>query len=688
MAKSRTGSSYAGSAHGGSQSGRNGERHSDAARQPRVAYYGDAPRRAESMASDERRGSHHSDERGAHGRRSSETRARESGDDQTADDATIPKDPSDGKKKHSRSSARSDKEKSDTKQWVRVDDLMRTSLKAETALGKIAEATSAAAQRESPRKQGGARSRVDNATQTVVAGMVDPRNPRAQLSFQASLQTELRETQELLIETQMRVKELVADKRRLVEDLEEATRARVGARERKERNGNTANDEDDVPDDAMTPTQEEMDETVHSLLEMITVERDKAGALETHLERLTTELDLEREARLNAQSELTERDAATEEDFSAQERKLREATEIIAELRRALLSVMQVREGSVFGGSAREGGSHRGPGSDGGSSRRSAGGPSPRGTPGRAANADDRTRRTQTFASSARDVPLPRDVSVRPLSSAALARAREEARRRTEEAVRRWERRLEERVDAVVARAVDRACEESLGRGVNAAGPNADDPVLLAVGGSVRAALREAVEAHAATLVDDVRDAASEDEDARFLDVDSAYAYAKTTPETTPGKPADLGRDRLLAFLAEEAARRARLRETVEHLHEALREKEAEARLREARNPGSERRAETRVSRANESESTVAAVASLAAAEAAATSNENVKAPDAAPVPSFRDLDLRDAVRGARVAARRVANTPAFELAWPLLLVAALLRAQIGPDAFAWSSVF
>lgn len=277
---------------------------------------------------------------------------------------------------------------------------------------------------------------------------------------------------------------------------------------------------------------------------------------------------------------------------------------------------------------------------------------------------------------------------MRPLSSAALARAREEARRRTEEAVRRWERRLEERVDAVVARAVDRACEESLGRGVNAAGPNADDPVLLAVGGSVRAALREAVEAHAATLVDDVRDAASEDEDARFLDVDSAYAYAETTPETTPGKPADLGRDRLLAFLAEEAARRARLRETVEHLHEALREKEAEARLREARNPGSERRAETRVSRANESESTVAAVASLAAAEAAATSNENVKAPDAAPVPSFRDLDVRDALRGARVAARRVANTPAFELAWPLLLVAALLRAQIGPDAFAWSSVF
>ena len=701
VAKSRTGSSYAGSAHGGSQSGRNGERHSDAARQPRVAYYGDAPRRAESMASDEHRGSHHSDERGAHGRRSSETRARESGDDQTADDATIPKDPSDSKKQ-SRSSARSDSAKSDPKQWVRVDDLMRTSLKAETALGKIAEATSAAAQRESPRKQGGAR-RVDNATQTLVAGMVEPANLRAQLSFQASLQTELRETQELLIETQMRVKELVSDKRRLVEDLEEATRARVGARERKERDGKTERDEDDVPDDAMTPTQEEMDETVHSLLEMITAERDKAGALETHLERLTTELDLEREARLNAQSALAESDAATEEDFSAQERKLREATEIIGELRRALLSVMQVREGSVFGGSAREGGSHRGPGSDGGSSRRSAGGRSPRGTPARAANADDRTRPTQTIAS---DVSLyerserfqpSRDVSVRPLSSAALARAREEARRRTEEAVRRWERRLEERVDAVVARAVDRACEESLGssRGTSAV-PRADDPVLLAVGGSVRAALREAVEAHAATLVDDLRDAASEDDDARFLDVDSAYAYAETTEGEGPseGKTKSLppgSREKLTCFLAEEAARRARLRETVAHLREQLREKEAEAR----RVSEKKFRAETRVSRANESESTssVAAVASLAATEAAATctQNENEKAPDAGLgtlTPSFRDLDLYDAARGAVLAARRVANTPAFELAWPLLLVAALLRAQIGPDAFAWSSVF
>ena len=715
VAKSRTGSSYAGSAHGGSQSGRNGERHSDAARQPRVAYYGDAPRRAESMASDEHRGSHHSDERGAHGRRSSETRARESGDDQTADDATIPKDPSDSKKQ-SRSSARSDSAKSDPKQWVRVDDLMRTSLKAETALGKIAEATSAAAQRESPRKQGGAR-RVDNATQTVVAGMVEPANLRAQLSFQASLQTELRETQELLIETQMRVKELVSDKRRLVEDLEEATRARVGARERKERDGKTERDEDDVPDDAMTPTQEEMDETVHSLLEMITAERDKAGALETHLERLTTELDLEREARLNAQSALAESDAATEEDFSAQERKLREATEIIGELRRALLSVMQVREGSVFGGSAREGGSHRGPGSDGGSSRRSAGGRSPRGTPARAANADDRTRPTQTIAS---DVSLyerserfqpSRDVSVRPLSSAALARAREEARRRTEEAVRRWERRLEERVDAVVARAVDRACEESLGssRGTSAV-PRADDPVLLAVGGSVRAALREAVEAHAATLVDDVRDAASEDDDARFLDVDSAYAYAETTEGEGPfeGKTGSLppgSREKLTCFLAEEAARRARLRETVAHLREQLREKEAEARrVSEKKFParlseGSERlfRVEGSERRANESEfeseSAIAAVASLAATEAAATytQNENEKAPDAGLGtlnPSFRDLDLYDAARGAVLAARRVANTPAFELAWPLLLVAALLRAQIGPDTFAWSSVF
>ena len=147
--------------------------------------------------------------------------------------------------------------------------------------------------------------------------MVEPANPRAQLSFQASLQTELRETQELLIETQMRVKELASDKKRLVGDLEEATRARVGARKGGERAA-TEKDDDDVPDDAMTPTQEEMDETVHSLLEMITAERDRAGALETHLERLTTELDLEREARTRAQNALAERVSprATDEDLS------------------------------------------------------------------------------------------------------------------------------------------------------------------------------------------------------------------------------------------------------------------------------------------------------------------------------------------------------------------------------------
>ena len=75
------------------------------------------------------------------------------------------------------------------------------------------------------------------------------------------------------------------------------------------------------------------------------------------------------------------------------------------------------------------------------------------------------------------------------------------------------------------------------------------------------------------------------------------------------------------------------------------------------------------------------AAADLAAAEASGS------APDADRVPSFRDLDLHDAVRGARVALRRATNTPGFELAWPLLLIAMLLRAQIGPDAFAWSSL-
>ena len=44
-------------------------------------------------------------------------------------------------------------------------------------------------------------------------------------------------------------------------------------------------------------------------------------------------------------------------------------------------------------------------------------------------------------------------------------------------------------------------------------------------------------------------------------------------------------------------------------------------------------------------------------------------------------------MRGARVALRRVTSTPGFELAWPLLLVAFLLRAQIGPDTFTWRSL-
>ena len=521
VANSRTGSSYAGSAHGGSQSGRKGERRSDATPKPRVAYYDAAPRRAESAASDELRGSRHSDDFGADGRRSSETRARESGDDHVVDDGTIHELADSKKQSHS---AKSDSATSDPKRWVRVDDLMRTSLKAETALGKIAEATSAAAQRESPRKQGGIR-RVETATQTDVVGLVAPANPRAQLSFQASLQTELRETQELLIETQMRVKELASDKKRLVGDLEEATRARVGARKGGERAA-TEKDDDDVPDDAMTPTQEEMDETVHSLLEMITAERDRAGALETHLERLTTELDLEREARTRAQNALAERVSprATDEDFSAQERKLREATEIIAELRRALLSVMQVREGSVFGGSAREGGSHKGSGSDGGSSRRSAGGRSPRGArkplPAPADVAVSFTRNGSDHG----------ELSVRPLSSAALARARE---------------------------------DQTLGP------KNPENP---------------------------------------------------ENPERRSAE-------------------------------------------------GSEGRR---------------AAADVAAAEAEAPSGS---APDAVHVPLFRDLDLHDAVRGARVALRRATNTPGFELAWPLLLIAMLLRAQIGPDAFAWSSL-
>ena len=185
---------------------------------------------------------------------------------------------------------------------------------------------------------------------------------------------------------------------------------------------------------------------------------------------------------------------------------------------------MQVREGSVFGGSAREGGSHKGSGSDGGSSRRSAGGRSPRGArkplPAPADVAVSFTRNGSDHG----------ELSVRPLSSAALARARE---------------------------------DQTLGP------KNPENP---------------------------------------------------ENPERRSAE-------------------------------------------------GSEGRR---------------AAADVAAAEAEAPSGS---APDADHVPSFRDLDLHDAVRGARVALRRATNTPGFELAWPLLLIAMLLRAQIGPDAFAWSSL-
>ena len=109
---------------------------------------------------------------------------------------------------------------------------------------------------------------------------------------------------------------------------------------------------------APTITETEMDETVNSLLEMIASEREAKSALEHHLETATAALENERSARVTAEDELAAARADADDDADAAEQKLREATDIIGELRQALLDVMRVKDGSVNG-------------SDGGGARRS-----------------------------------------------------------------------------------------------------------------------------------------------------------------------------------------------------------------------------------------------------------------------------------------------------------------------------
>ena len=214
----------------------------------------------------------------------------------------------------------------------------------------------------------------DRGTQTDgPAGADDPTrapanpNPNAQLRLQAALQTELRECQEELARVQMEAAALRNDKARLVRELERERERTAGEREQREQRG--GGDRKDSGDrmrraesggglsgagressgGAPTITEEEMDDTVNSLLEMIATEREAKSALEHHLRTATAALEEERRRRVSAEDDLAETREAADDDADAAERKLREATDIIGELRQALLDVMRVKDGSVNG---------------------------------------------------------------------------------------------------------------------------------------------------------------------------------------------------------------------------------------------------------------------------------------------------------------------------------------------------
>ena len=214
----------------------------------------------------------------------------------------------------------------------------------------------------------------DRGTQTDgPAGADDPTrapanpNPNAQLRLQAALQTELRECQEELARVQMEAAALRNDKARLAQELERERERTAGEREQREQRG--GGDRKDSGDrmrraesggglsgagressgGAPTITEEEMDDTVNSLLEMIATEREAKSALEHHLRTATAALEEERRRRVSAEDDLAETREAADDDADAAERKLREATDIIGELRQALLDVMRVKDGSVNG---------------------------------------------------------------------------------------------------------------------------------------------------------------------------------------------------------------------------------------------------------------------------------------------------------------------------------------------------
>ena len=193
----------------------------------------------------------------------------------------------------------------------------------------------------------------DRGTQTDgPAGADDPTrapanpNPNAQLRLQAALQTELRECQEELARVQMEAAALRSDKARLVQELERERERTAGEREQREQRG--GGDRKDSGDrmrraesggglsgagressgGAPTITEEEMDDTVNSLLEMIATEREAKSALEHHLRTATAALEEERRRRVSAEDDLAETREAADDDADAAEQKLREATDL------------------------------------------------------------------------------------------------------------------------------------------------------------------------------------------------------------------------------------------------------------------------------------------------------------------------------------------------------------------------
>ena len=245
--------------------------------------------------------------------------------------------------------------------WVRVEDVADHAAPTEPRRARV------------PSRAASDRSD-DRGTQTDgPAGADDPTrapanpNPNAQLRLQAALQTELRECQEELARVQMEAAALRNDKARLVRELERERERTAGEREQREQRG--GGDRKDSGDrmrraesggglsgagressgGAPTITEEEMDDTVNSLLEMIATEREAKSALEHHLRTATAALEEERRRRVSAEDDLAETREAADDDADAAERKLREATDIIGELRQALLDVMRVKDGSVNG---------------------------------------------------------------------------------------------------------------------------------------------------------------------------------------------------------------------------------------------------------------------------------------------------------------------------------------------------